>query len=179
MSRLRHPPDDPRSTEVMAATERINRLADQAPGFVWRERVHLGDDNRIIVNVSLWTSYLALHQYIYRSAHNHYVRRRHQWFEGVTQPSTVLWWLPVARSPPWKTPSPAYATSTPTDPARRPSPSGSASTRRATEIRQPVRTRSATNAGTVSAARLGQGAVTGLFHACQGSITRRPWESAS
>jgi hypothetical protein len=83
----------------MAATERINRLADQAPGFVWRERVHLGDDNRLIVNVSLWTSYLALHQYTYRSAHNHYIRRRHQWFEGVTQPSTVLWWLPAGTLP--------------------------------------------------------------------------------
>ncbi|MFL6121960.1 DUF3291 domain-containing protein, partial [Actinophytocola sp.] len=88
MSRLRHPPEDPRSAEVTAATERINRLADQAPGFVWRERVYLGDDRRLIVNVSVWTSYAALHQYAYRSAHNHYIRRQRQWFERVTQPST-------------------------------------------------------------------------------------------
>jgi heme-degrading monooxygenase HmoA len=83
----------------MAATERVNRLADQAPGFVWRHRTHLGDDRRLIVNVSVWTSYPALHQYTYRSAHNHFIRRQRQWFDPVAQPSTVLWWVPAGTHP--------------------------------------------------------------------------------
>lgn len=99
MSRLRHPPDDPRSAEVMAATNRINHLAGQAPGFVWHQRTHLGDDKRLVVNVSVWTSYPTLHQYTYRSAHNHFIRRQRQWFEPLTQPSTVLWWVPAGTRP--------------------------------------------------------------------------------
>jgi hypothetical protein len=66
---------------------------------VWRERVHLGDDRRLVVNVSVWTSYAALHQYTYRSAHNHFIRRQRQWFDRVTQPSTVLWWVPADTRP--------------------------------------------------------------------------------
>ena len=83
----------------MAATDRINHLADRAPGFVWRHRGHLGADQRLIVNVSVWTSYRQLHEYTYRSAHNHYIRRQRQWFEPVTRPSTVLWWLPAGTVP--------------------------------------------------------------------------------
>ena len=97
VSRLRFPRDDPRSAEVVAATDRVNRLADRAPGFVWRRRTHLDDHH--IVNVSVWTSYPLLHRFTYRSAHNHYVRRQRQWFEPVAQPSTVLWWVPAGTTP--------------------------------------------------------------------------------
>lgn len=99
VSKLRLPPDDPRNAEIMAATDRVNQLAERAPGFVWRLRTHLGEDQRLIVNASVWTSYQRLHDYTYRSAHNHYVRRQRQWFEPVTQPSTVLWWLPAGTTP--------------------------------------------------------------------------------
>lgn len=99
VSRLRLPPRDPRSAEVMAATDRVNRLAERAPGFVWRLRAHFGDDECSIMNVSVWTTYSALHQFTYRSAHNHYIRRQRQWFEPVDQPSTVLWWIPAGTLP--------------------------------------------------------------------------------
>jgi heme-degrading monooxygenase HmoA len=99
VSRLRFPPDDPRSAEVMAATDRINRLAERAPGFVWRTRTPFGEDDRLIVNVSVWATYESLHRYTYQSAHNHYVRRQRQWFEPVAKPSTVLWWLPAGTVP--------------------------------------------------------------------------------
>lgn len=83
----------------MAATERVNRLAECAPGFVWRLRTHLGADRRQIVNVSVWTSYQPLHDYTYRSHHYHYVRRQRQWFDAVAPPSTVLWWVPQGTTP--------------------------------------------------------------------------------
>jgi hypothetical protein len=99
VSRLRFPAADPRSAEVIAATDRINRLAARAPGYVWHQRGHEGDEGRLIVNVSLWTSYARLHEFTYRSAHNHYIRRQRQWFEPVAQPSTVLWWVPAGTIP--------------------------------------------------------------------------------
>ncbi len=99
VSRLRLPPTDPRNAEIVAATDRVIHLAERAPGFVWRLRTHLGEDRRSIVNLSVWTSYQPLHEYTYRSAHHHYIRRQRQWFESVTQPSTVLWWLPAGTTP--------------------------------------------------------------------------------
>ena len=99
VSRLRYPPADPGSAEVLAATDRVNRLAARAPGYVWHLRTHVGEDERLIVNVSVWTSYARLHEFTYRTAHNHYIRRQRQWFEPVAQPSTVLWWLPAGTLP--------------------------------------------------------------------------------
>jgi heme-degrading monooxygenase HmoA len=99
VSKLRLPPGDPRNAEVMAATDRVNHLAERAPGFVWRVRTHLGEDERLILNVSVWTSYQALHDYTYRSAHNHFIRRQRQWFEPVPRPSTVLWWVRAGATP--------------------------------------------------------------------------------
>lgn len=99
MSRLRFPPGAPRGAEIMAATDRINRLAAQAPGFVWRLRAHFGRDERSILNVSVWTSFSALYDFTYRTAHNHYIRRQRHWFEPVERPSTVLWWIPAGTLP--------------------------------------------------------------------------------
>lgn len=99
VSRLRHEIDAPQSREFAAAVDRINALADRAPGFVWRHRVTGTDDPLVVVNVSVWRSYAHLHAYVYRSAHYHYVRRRHQWFAPVETPATALWWIPGDHEP--------------------------------------------------------------------------------
>ena len=99
LSLLRHPPSAPQVAEFAAALERINALADRAPGFVWRSRVPVSDDERLVLNLSVWQAYLPLHEYTYRSAHGHYVRRRAEWFDRVRQPSTVLWWIPSGTHP--------------------------------------------------------------------------------
>ena len=100
VSRLRHPIDAPQSREFAAAADRINALADRAPGFVWRHRVNgTDDDPLLVVNVSVWRTYRHLHAYVYRSAHNHYVRRRYQWFTPVPTPATALWWVPAGHEP--------------------------------------------------------------------------------
>ena len=99
LSRLRYPPGAPELAEFTEAEDRLNRLADRAPGFVWRLRTGLPTDPRLILNISIWKSYQPLHDYTYRSAHGHLVRRRHEWFDAITQPSTVLWWLPPDARP--------------------------------------------------------------------------------
>jgi heme-degrading monooxygenase HmoA len=99
LSLLRHPPSAPQVAEYVAALERINQLANRAPGFVWRQRTAVSADERLVLNLSVWRSYQPLHDYTYRSAHGHFVRRRHEWFDRVPQPSTVLWWIPAGTHP--------------------------------------------------------------------------------
>lgn len=112
MARLRHPPGDPRVAEFIEALRHINNLADQAPGFLWRHLADGGhltvtdDDPLTMLNLSVWSSYQPLHDFTYRGQHGHYLRRRHEWFEQVPPPTTVLWWIPVGTTP---TPAQALA----------------------------------------------------------------------
>ena len=101
LARLRFPAGSPRVREFVAAVDRINRLADQAPGFIWRYgpgEGHLNQadatgDPLMIINLSVWRSYEHLHAYVYRSAHGAFVRRRYEWFERIQAPATALWWV--------------------------------------------------------------------------------------
>lgn len=107
IARPRVPLDSPVMGEFVTALDVVNRLADQSPGFVWRLRsseshgatvVHEGT-RPVIVNLSVWESYQALHAFVYRSPHGAFVRRRARWFQPTPQPSTALWWVPVERRP--------------------------------------------------------------------------------
>jgi hypothetical protein len=107
LARLRFPLDSPRMREFVAAVDRINRLAEQSAGFVWRYRTGEAHpsvaeetgDPLMVINLSVWRSYEHLHAYVYRSAHGHYVRRRSEWFEKIPTPATALWWVPAGHQP--------------------------------------------------------------------------------
>jgi hypothetical protein len=98
---MRAAPDSPTMAAFMAAVDPVYRMAEASPGFVWRlhgEGGHMPtrrDDTEgwQVVNVSVWQSYEALHQFIYHSQHGGLVRRRTEWFRPAPQPSTALWWL--------------------------------------------------------------------------------------
>lgn len=107
VARLRAPLNTEPMREFVAALPRINRHAEQSPGFVWRlrsEHEHgvsvTTDDGRLVfVNLSVWTSYQHLHAYVYRGAHGGFVRRRSEWLDPTPQPSTALWWVQQGARP--------------------------------------------------------------------------------
>jgi GNAT superfamily N-acetyltransferase len=92
------PPDDPQVAPFMDALDRINAIADGAPGFVWRLQtdagnatdIHMSDDPRRIVNMSVWESVETLKAYAYRSEHVDFFRRRGEWFEPDAK-QVALW----------------------------------------------------------------------------------------
>jgi hypothetical protein len=57
------------------------------------------DDPLIIVNMSVWESMDALHDYVYRSAHGGVARKRRQWFEPLREPYYALWWVALGNIP--------------------------------------------------------------------------------
>jgi heme-degrading monooxygenase HmoA len=87
--------------------EPINRLADGAPGFVWRLQteagdatsIHAFDDDSLLINMSVWDSLEALRAFVYSSDHAGVMRRRREWFERLVRPIVALWWVPAGHRP--------------------------------------------------------------------------------
>lgn len=95
------PIDSPALADFVADLERINTLAEQSPGFVWRSQTSLGNATAIehvfghdvITNLSVWQSIDDLHTYTYRSAHAQVMSKRANWFQRPAEASSVLWWV--------------------------------------------------------------------------------------
>lgn len=108
IAHLRAPIDSAEMAEFVAALEPINTLADEYPGFVWRLKeseddptatvIH-GYGDHLLVNFSVWESFDAIWNYVYRSAHLGVLRRRRDWFLRMAEPYLVLWWVPEGHIP--------------------------------------------------------------------------------
>jgi len=107
IGRIVAPIDDPIMAEFVAQLPPINALADESPGFVWRLQTEEGDatsvkvydDDFVIINMSVWETVDALHEYVYKSVHSGVLRDRKRWFEKFDGPYYALWWVPVGHSP--------------------------------------------------------------------------------
>jgi hypothetical protein len=108
IGRLRAPVDDPALADFVANLDPINALADATPGFVWRLQTEDGNatairpfpgDDLMAINMSVWESMEALAEYVYRSAHTAFLRRRSEWFERLREVYLVLWWIPAGVLP--------------------------------------------------------------------------------
>ncbi|AQG82350.1 DUF3291 domain-containing protein [Spirosoma montaniterrae] len=102
----------PIMADFVAQLDTINTLAEQSDGFIWRltgdgndaTSLRPFDDERIIVNMSVWASLEQLQHFVFRSMHTAVMRDRTKWFEkpGVDSPNqfmTVLWWIPAGHIP--------------------------------------------------------------------------------
>jgi heme-degrading monooxygenase HmoA len=100
VARARASLNDPLLADFVAAIARVNDAAESALGFVWRLKDENGgsssyvrayDDERMLVNLSVWESMEALRAYTYSAPHLEILRRRAEWFEAHEGPSLVLW----------------------------------------------------------------------------------------
>ncbi|MGZ8635017.1 MAG: DUF3291 domain-containing protein [Solirubrobacteraceae bacterium] len=106
IGRARGPVDGPIMAEFMALLDPVNAVADASPGFVWRLQTDEDnatalrpyEDDRMIVNMSVWESIEDLAAFVYRSGHVDVMRRRREWFEPM-KPYMVLWWIPAGKLP--------------------------------------------------------------------------------
>src|SRR5438552_16216312 len=57
------------------------------------------DDDRILVNFSIWETIEALRTYVYQTAHAEVLRQRREWFEQFTGVYMALWWIPAGHRP--------------------------------------------------------------------------------
>jgi len=99
--------DSPIMADFAGGLERINALADESDGFVWRLQTEAGDATAIhpfeneylLVNMSVWRDIDSLSKFVYHSAHVELMRRRRDWFERMDEAFMVLWWVPSGHRP--------------------------------------------------------------------------------
>lgn len=101
VARMVEPLEHPSMASFVALLDEVNELAESSAGFVWRFQGADGnatylrpyDDDRILFNMSVWTSVEALRAYAYGGAHADAMRRRREWFSRFEQPNVALWWV--------------------------------------------------------------------------------------
>ena len=98
IGRVRAPIEDPLMSGFVSRLDEINAVADRSPGFVWRLQTPVGnatyfrpypEDDRILINMSVWENIAALRQYVYKTAH-----------------AVREWMKPRNGSPTWKSTAP-------------------------------------------------------------------------
>ena len=105
VGKLRYPTSDPRMAEFMDNLDRVNALAERSPGFVWRLKgdnnnatdFRIGDD--MAVNLSVWEDAQSLENYVFKTVHAQFYRKREAWFSLMEKPHMVLWWVAQGHRP--------------------------------------------------------------------------------
>lgn len=106
IGRFRLPVEHPANADFVANLDRINALAEEQRGFVWRLKgegnnatdLKPYDDPNMAINMSVWTDMDALAAFVYRTSHREIMRRRREWFEHMDV-YMALWWVPAGHTP--------------------------------------------------------------------------------
>ena len=107
IGRLTAPQGDPRVQPFFDALDRVNAIADAAPGFVWRLQDDSGNamgisyspDPLLAVNMSVWRDADSLFEFVYRSLHTPVMARRRDYFQRFDGAFQALWWVPAGHVP--------------------------------------------------------------------------------
>lgn len=107
IAKMRAPMGSPLMKEFEENLDRINALAEAAPGFVWRFKednnnatsVTIFDDEFLLVNMSVWENIEVLFNYVYQSHHLEIFKRKKEWFTRMTENHLVLWYIEKGQFP--------------------------------------------------------------------------------
>jgi hypothetical protein len=99
--------NDPIMKEFVDNLESINAIAENSGGFVWRLKdennnaVYLNpfNDEQVIINISVWESIEALENFMYRTFHSDFLKRRKEWFQAYGKAHAAMWWIPDGQFP--------------------------------------------------------------------------------
>lgn len=105
IGKFKHPTSDPRMAEFMDNLDKVNAIAERSPGFVWRLKgdnnnateFRIGDD--MAVNLSVWEDAKSLENYVFKTVHVQFYKKREAWFELMEKPHMVFWHVPEGHRP--------------------------------------------------------------------------------
>lgn len=106
IAKMKEPLDSPLMADFVNNLDRINTLAENSEGFVWRLKDEGGDataircfGDNVVVNMSVWKDVVSLSNYSFKSAHADIMRRKREWFDRMDEAYAVLWWIPTGHLP--------------------------------------------------------------------------------
>ncbi|TQV75009.1 DUF3291 domain-containing protein [Aliikangiella marina] len=99
--------DSPQLADFMENLDPVNATAESSPGFIWRLKDDSGhavsiqafEDPQMIINLSVWQSVDALKNFMFKTHHVDFLKRKQEWFERLKAASHVLWWIPKEHRP--------------------------------------------------------------------------------
>lgn len=108
IAKLLRPEGDPSVQEFFDNLDRVNVLAEQSDGFIWRLKeedggnatgIAVSPDPDLIINMSVWRDADALFDFTYKSAHTPVMAKRRKWFSRFEGAYQALWWVPAGHRP--------------------------------------------------------------------------------
>ena len=102
IAKMLAPIDDPIMADFVNNLDRINALADDHEGFVWRLQdvennalaIQAFEDDTLIINMSVWRDMKSLFDFTYKSDHVEIFSRRKEWFSQIKDMHMVFWYVP-------------------------------------------------------------------------------------
>jgi hypothetical protein len=98
---------DPVMREFVENLDIVNALAENSDGFVWRLKdesnnatnLNPYEDEQILINISVWESIETLEQFVYKTFHTAFLKRRKEWFQSFGKTYSAMWWIPEGELP--------------------------------------------------------------------------------
>lgn len=100
------PMDDPIMLDFVKNVDKINAIADNADGFIWRLKdedkdlaTSMFQDDTLIINMSVWKNLESLFNYTYNSGHIEVFKRKKEWFSKMKILHMAFWYIPEGYEP--------------------------------------------------------------------------------
>ncbi len=107
IAKMLAPIDDPIMFDFVNNLDRINAIADEAEGFVWRLQgvennataIRAFDDDTLIINMSVWRDMDSLFNFTYKTDHIEVFTRRKEWFSKLKDMYMAFWYVKAGHEP--------------------------------------------------------------------------------
>lgn len=98
---------DPIMKEFVENLDRVNELAENSTGFVWRLKDESNNasnfnpfnDEQVIINISVWEDIESLENFTFKTFHTDFLKRRKEWFYKYGKAHFALWWIEEGNYP--------------------------------------------------------------------------------
>lgn len=99
--------NDPVMKEFVDNLDKVNALAESSEGFIWRLKDDNNnatshnpyDDEQVVINISVWQNIEALENFMYKTLHSVFLKRRKEWFQTFGKVYTAMWWVSSGQFP--------------------------------------------------------------------------------
>ena len=99
--------NDPVMRKFVKNLDRVNSLAEKSEGFVWRLKDDTNNatsfnpynDEQVIINISVWQNIESLENFMYKTLHVEFLKRRKEWFHTFGKVYMAMWWISNGKFP--------------------------------------------------------------------------------